>query len=134
MHRGGKRDEVIATAVPCLEREGYTDIHFSKPEKLTISFNHEFFDLPFFYSKHYFTANGRKYYWKGHTELVEEEHDVLCATFTPSWIEDKGHRIGQLVIKSDGKEIMDVIVFTQLIVQERTDEYKASVTSSFDTC
>jgi hypothetical protein len=130
LHRGGKTDEVIATAVPCLEREGYTDIHFTQPRKLTLSFNHEFFDLPFFHSKHRFAANGKKYFWKGHTELVEEEHDVLCATFTPSWLEDKGHRIGQLVVTGDGKDIMDIIVFTALIVQERTDEYKASVNPS----
>ena len=58
---------------------------------------------------------------------MEEEHDVLCAIFTPSWLEDKGHRIGQLVIKGDGKDLMDIIVFTALIVQERMDEYKASV-------
>ena len=51
----------------------------------------------------------------------------MCATFTPSWLEDNGHRIGQLVIKGDGKDIMDIIVFTALVVQERTDEYKASV-------
>ena len=133
LHRGSKEGPIIATGVPCLEKEGYTDIHFTEP-KFTISFQHEHHTLPFLHTKNRFEYNGKKYYWKDHHELVEDGSDLLLATFKPSWLEGHGHRIGQLVIKGDGQEMRDIAVITALIVQERADEHTVSVSKSECLC
>ena len=113
---------MIATGVPCIEKEGYTDIHFIDP-KLTISFQHESHTLPFLHTKNRFEHKGKKYYWKDHHELVDPDTNLLLATFKPTWLEDHGHRIGQLVVKGDGQDMRDIAVMTSLIVQERADEH-----------
>jgi len=74
-----------------------------------------------------FTVNGKKYHWKDHIELVEDESNVIVATFVPAWIEDYGHRLGKLVIKSDARNMMDMVVITLLVLQERADEDTVSV-------
>jgi len=117
---------VIATGDPCLEKEGVTDIHFMDP-KVTISFQHVRHTVPFLHNKNRFTYNGKKYHWKDHHELVEEDANLLLATFHPSWLEGQGHRIGELAIKGDGQDLRDIAVVTSLVVQERADEYTASV-------
>lgn len=120
---------MIATGVPCLEKEGYTDIHFTE-SKSVINFQHESHSLPFVHTKNRFEHNGKKYYWKDHRELVEEDTNLLLATFKPSWLEGYGHRIGQLVVKGDGQDMRDIVVITALIVQERADENTVSVGNS----
>lgn len=122
---------MIATGVPCIEKEGYTDIHFNEP-KFTVSFQHESHTLPFLHTKNRFEYNGKKYYWKDHHELVEEGTNLLLATFKASWLEGDGHRIGQLIVKGDGQDIRDIVVTTSLIVQERADEHVVAVSNSVD--
>ena len=125
-HRGVKSDTVIATGVPCLEKKGRTDIHFIEP-KFTVSFEHLHHSLPFTPSRSILTYNGKKYHWKDHHELVEDDTNILLATFHASWLECNGHKIGRLVIKGDGQDMRDLVVITSLIVQERADENEVSV-------
>ena len=125
-HRGEKTGPVIATAIPCLQKEGGTDIHFMNP-KLVIPLQHIHHILQFTHDKNNFEHKDKKYHWKDHTELVDDEAKVVLAKFRPSWLEGQGHKIGQLVITPDGQEMMDVAVVTALVVQERADEYQLSV-------
>jgi len=76
-----------------------------------------------------FYMDGKVYYWAGHTELVSVETGDLLAQFFPSWlvIDVNEHKLGKLVIKGKGKENMDVVVATALIVQERSDEGRQAV-------
>jgi hypothetical protein len=131
-HRGIKSGPVIATGAPCLEAEGCTDIHFTDP-KVTISVQHVNHVLPFFHDKNCFKFDDKNFHWKDHHELIEDDTNVLFATFQPSWLEGQGHRIGQLFIKSDGQEMRDIVVVTSLAVQERADEYQKSVSGFCDT-
>lgn len=124
LHRGEKSGEIIATGVLCLEKEGYTDIHFTEP-KLTISLEHKHQILPFLHVKNYFEYNGKKYYWKDNQELLDEDNNLLLAAFQSVWLEGQSHRIGQLIVKADGQDMRDIVVFTSLIVQERADEHTA---------
>jgi hypothetical protein len=44
--------------------------------------------------------------------------------FFPSWFEGSGNKIGRLEILDRGKGMIDVIVVSAMVVQERTDEHK----------
>ena len=70
-----------------------------------------------------FTYNGGEYTWKGHSEFVDKEGNIL-AVFFASWFEGTGHKIGRLEILEGGKAMVDVIVVSAMVVQERTDEHK----------
>lgn len=89
--------------------------------------------LPFLHDKSCFKFNDKKFHWKDCHELIEDDTNILLATFQPSWLEGQGHRIGQLFIEGDGQEMRDILVVTSLTVQERADEYQKSVSDFCDT-
>jgi len=74
-----------------------------------------------------FQVDGVKYHWRGHTELVTDDGETLLATYNHAWVEAPGHKVGQLVITEDGKDLMDYVVVTSFIVQERADEHSLAV-------
>jgi hypothetical protein len=62
---------------------------------------------------------------------VEEPDNVILASFHPTWFEGTGlgHKIGRLEITKLGLEVLDVVVLTGVVVQERTDDHKYAVIS-----
>jgi hypothetical protein len=60
-------------------------------------------------------------------ELVKVETGELLAQLYPSWrvVDVHEHKIGRLVIQYEGKNMMDTIVTTALVVQERSDEERS---------
>ena len=121
IHRGGKDSLVIANATHCLEKDGVTDIHFVDP-KFTICMEHAHTYLPFFHGKHSFSYNDKKYHWKGHTALIDDETGVLIAALHTRFREPDPQKLGTLVVTPDGRPMLDLAAITCLIIQERSEE------------
>lgn len=115
LHRGGKDGPVIATAEPCPEKKYQTDIHMVE-NKLLIPFHHK-------HHHHHFAAFSKKYHWKGHKELVEEESGSKVAEYNPSVFEGRRNTIHEEgTLRVPQSEIQDLVVLTAIIVQERKEE------------
>ena len=69
-----------------------------------------------------FTVNGNKYHWKGHTALIDDQTRCLLAGFHSKFLETDNHKLGTLVITEDGKNMLDIVVISCLVMQERSDE------------
>ena len=153
LHKGGKDGVIIATAETCLDHEGDTDIHFlpqinhknptkhprsplnpnnhpsnpSLERSSVIILSHVHHHFPSIHGKTSFTHNNKKFHWQGHAQLISDSNDELVARFEASWFEGKGHKIGVLDVMEMEMGMLDLVVFSGLIVQERTDEHKQAV-------
>jgi len=108
----------MATAYPCSHKKEETDVYFVVPG-LTIPIRH----------KHHshFSFKNRKFFWKGHKELVEDDKGKNAAKFEPTWFEGHRDRIGVLDVEQ--VDVQDIAVVTALAVQERDEEFKSKVKS-----
>jgi len=122
IHRGDKSGPVIATTANLTpEEEDITEIYFA--DNLNpIVLEHDDPQLFNIHGKTTFTYNGKKYHWKGDTKLVEDETLTLLAIFHSSWFHFDLNKVGRLEITSEGKKMLNVVVITALVVQERSDE------------
>jgi len=130
IYRGDKTGSVIATTGGInMAKKGVTEVYFPDESNPIIleHIHHEFLHI---HGKTMFTYNGKKYHWKGHTGLVDDETDTLLALFHSSWFDLNWNKIGRLEITSEGKKLLDIAVITALIVQERSDEGKQAVRPS----
>jgi hypothetical protein len=116
--------------VACLLTPGATDIHFNEPRST--------FQLTHIHSCHYlsktkFSIDGNHYHWAGHGELVEEKTGDVIAQFYPSWnvMDSDEHKIGKMIVKEKGQALLDAVVTTALIVQERSEEGRQAVAFLF---
>ena len=123
IHKGDKSGPVLATASQCLAKDGVTDIHLTSPKE-TIQMEHVHRLLPFFHGKTLFTVNGKKYHWKGHTMLINDQTGFAFAGFHPRFLEPNFHKLGTLIVMGDGKNMLDIVVISCLVLQERSDEGK----------
>lgn len=121
VHKGDETGPILATATICLVKDGQTDIHFLEPEE-TICLQHKHNLLPFFHGKTLFEKGGRKYHWSGHTALVDEASGAFLAGFHARFLESQGHKLGTLVVTKEGREILDLVAVSCLVIQERSDE------------
>ena len=129
IHQGDKSGPVIADATQCLLTSGATDIQlFVGTGKHVIQFQHRHHYLPFFHGKSFFEWEGKKYHWKGHTALIEDDTGILIAALHTRFLDDP-QRLGTLVITYDGLErnMADLVVVTCLVMQERSEEGRLSV-------
>jgi hypothetical protein len=79
-------------------------------------------------SKSHFKVNGNQYYWYEDSELVDGNGLVLAQFYRTSHTVDADeHKVGKLIIKDPGKELVDLVVITSLIVQENSEEGKQAV-------
>lgn len=62
---------------------------------------------------------------------MEEPDNIILASFHATWFEGTGvgHKIGGLEVTRVGLEVLDVVVLTAVVVQERTDDHKYVVFS-----
>lgn len=129
IHRGNKEGPIIAEVSACLVTPGITDVNISEP-LYTVELDHIHHEVVPSMTR--FTVDGKVYYWNGHVELVKVETGELLAQFYPSWrvIDVHEHKLGRLVIKEEAKNLTDIVVFTALVVLERSDEGREAVTST----
>jgi len=123
IHKGSKTGPIIATATQCLTQDGQTDIHFVNPKE-SITLQHKHSLLPFFHGKTLFQKSGKNFHWSGQTALVEEGSGAFLAGFHARFFESQEHKLGSLVVTKEGGEILDLVVVTCLVMQERSDEGK----------
>lgn len=117
--RGGRQGPIIATADPCPERKYQTDLHFLESNLL----------IPLEHKHHlHFCFGGKLFHWKGHEELVEDESGRTVAMFKPSLFEGNRMKIGGMSVDRMG--MVDLVVFTALVMQERNEEFKSAVPMS----
>lgn len=129
IRRGGQHGKLIAIATQCLEKDGVTNIHLLEPQKCTIQLEHDSTIFPFFHGKAGFSFDGKSYHWKGHTALIEDETGILIAALHTRFVESDPHNLGTFVVTLDGKAILDLVVVTCFVMQERSEEGKLSVHS-----
>jgi hypothetical protein len=117
LHRGGKDGRVMATADPCHEKHGSSKITMTDPES-TIPFEHHpsrmLGILP---PKTTFSIGGRKYHWKGDTDIFEDKTDTLIAQYQP---EGPGPNTGNLLMTGASDEsTREIMVLSSIFMQRR---------------
>jgi hypothetical protein len=120
IHKGSKTGPIMATATQCLTQDGQTDIHFGPEDNIVLQHKHGL--LPFFNGKTLFEKNGERFHWIGQTALVEEKSGWFLAGFHARFLESHEHKLGSLVITKEGCLMLDLVVATCLVMQERSDE------------
>jgi hypothetical protein len=59
--------------------------------------------------------------------LIEDDTRILLAAFNSKLFDFASHKIGSLIITEEGKKLIDLVVVTALVVQERSDEARQAV-------
>lgn len=134
IHRGGKTGpEIATTSSPIFAQPDITEVSLAN-ESEPLVLEHVEYGLLHIHGKTSFTVGGKKYHWKGHTGLVDDETDTLLALFHSSWFTFEWNKVGRLEITSEGKKMLDLVAITALIVQERSDEAKQAVLPLLAEC
>ena len=76
----------------------------------------------FFSGKTFFEIEGTKVHWKGQSALVEDDSGVCLAVYKAKRFEAKDRRFGTLLITAHGAPLVDIIVSSALVEQERSDQ------------
>ena len=126
IHRGDESGQVIATTKSFQGKDGITEIQLTQVEA-TVPIRHKHHTLPFLGGYTAFRADGKQYEWKKHQQLIDQSSGKRLATFGRN-TDKKSERLGRLTIMRDGQEMIDLIVITCLVDQERGDEGKWTVT------
>lgn len=126
IHRGNKDGPVLATTVPCEEKKSKYDIHFVDPKLPTIPVHHRHHE----HHEHHFHFNNKWFHFGHHHHHHDKDHPKddkdTVATYLPTIFEGSyAEVVGKLHITL--KEIQDLVVTTVLVVQERDEEKKPSV-------
>ena len=126
-HRGGKAGVVIATADPCQEKQGSSKIQFTEPSS-TIILEHLPRRMIILPPKTSFTFDGKKYYWKGYTDLFEEKTDKLVSQYYSKAEEGADPNTGSLLVtEGNDKQLDDMIVISAVVMQQRSEARKRAV-------
>lgn len=123
IHRGDANGPVIATADSFQGRDGITEIAMLETEAI-VPIRHRHHSLPMMHGSSYFRVDGKQMQWKKHTELIDDNGNVL-ARF--EGVTEDSHKVGRLVITQQGQQRADLAMITCLIDQERADEGKYKV-------
>lgn len=129
IHRGDKEGPVIATALQCFEKDGVTEIQMYEPFETIVYLSHVHHMLPFFHGRTSFTFGSKSYHWKGHTALIEDNTGLFIAALHTKFSETHYHKLGTLIVQPKGQKLLDLIVISCLVMQERSDEGKLAVSS-----
>jgi len=117
IHRGDKYGPLIADTRSCPSSPGATDIRVLAAGNRNSHCHHDEDTR-----RTHFVKNGRKFSWKNRTQLVDDTGAVVAQMQSNTDPEDR--RAGRLVINTeqDSKGLLDPIVMTALMVQERSEE------------
>jgi hypothetical protein len=118
---------VIATAETCEEKQGSSKIQMTETST-TIALEHIPRRMLVVPPKTTFTAGGKKYYWKGYTDLFDESTDKLLAQYSPVEVEGPDSKTGELLITEGvDKQINDLAVISAIVQQHRSEARKRAV-------
>lgn len=123
IHRGDATGPVIATADSFQGKDGITEIAMVENEAI-MPIRHRHHTLPMMHGSSYFRVDGKQMQWKKHTELIDDNGNVL-ARFEA--VTEDSNKVGRLVVTQEGQQRADLVMITCLIDQERADEGKYKV-------
>lgn len=117
---------VIATADCCEEKQGSSKIEMVE-FSTTVSLDHIPRRMVVLSPKTSFAVDGKKYYWKGYTDLFEDKTDKLVAQYLPS-LNGGAENIGELIVtESDNKQLNDLVVISTVVMQHRSQARERAV-------
>jgi hypothetical protein len=115
IHRGNKYGPLIADTQSCPSCPGATDIRVIGAARSPHLHHDE--DT----RRTHFVKNGRKFSWKNRSQLVDDTGAVVAQMQSAS--DPEARRAGRLVINDqENKALVEPIVMTALMVQERSEE------------
>lgn len=126
IHRDDKEGPVIATVDLNRATEGISVIEFKEPQAV-VQLKHVHHKLPFTHANTYFTFGGKKYHWKAHAALLEDDTRICLAAHHTINIGGPRRRLGSIVLTSEGLKMRDLVAVTRLAEQARCDEAKLEV-------
>jgi len=126
IHQGDKEGPVIATADLSRATEGISVVEFMEP-KSTIQLEHIHHKLPWTHANTYFTFAGKKYHWKAHAALIEDDTRICLAVYHNINLGAIPRKLGSIVLTVEGLKMRDLVVITCLVDKARSDEAKLEV-------
>lgn len=126
IHRDNKEGPVIASVDLNRATEGISVIEFKELQAF-VELKHVHHKLPFTHANTYFTFGGKKYHWKAHAALLEDDTRICLAAHHTVNIGGPRHRLGSIVLTSEGLKMRDLVAVTRLAEQARSDEAKLEV-------
>jgi len=127
IHRGDMEGPLIAEGRACRFTPGTTDLRFLDDPRQTIELEHVHHEESHTMTR--FTFQGREYYWKGYSELINVESEKSLVEFFASLDGEQG-LLGKLVLRlgteNEGKRFMDAAVISALVVQDHYREARAA--------
>jgi len=126
IHKDGKNSPVIATADLHQAKDGHIVVEFTEPQA-TVQLDHVHHKLPWTHANTYFTFEGKKYHWKAHAALIEDDTKLCVAVFHTVNLGGPRHKHGSIVLAADGPKMRDLAAITRLVDMARSDEAKLEV-------
>lgn len=126
IHRGDKGGPVIAIADLSQAKEGISVVEFQEPQSV-VQLAHVHHRLPLTHSNTYFTFGGKKYHWKAHAALIEDDTRICLAAHHTINLGGPRHRLGSIVLTHEGLKMRDLVAVTLLVERARSDEEKLEV-------
>ena len=120
---------MFATAEACEEKQGTSTIELTESNTKVILEHHPRRMAGILPPKTTFEADGKKYYWKGYTDLIHEGDNKLVAQYTAIEIESPDNKTGDLVISEGQETIFGIIVISAIVQQQRSNARKRAVGS-----
>lgn len=113
---------IIAATESFQGKDGITEIEMVETATV-VPIRHKHHILPLMPGYAAFKVNGKSYEWKKHRELKALGSDDILANFEANR-DKESNTLGRLVALEAGREILDLVVITCLVDQERRDEGK----------
>ena len=126
IHQGDKEGPVIATVDLSRATEGISVVEFKEPHVI-VQLEHVHHKLPFTHANTYFTFGGKKYHWKAHAALIEDDTRICLAVYHNINPGGTPHKLGSIVLTSEGLKKRDLVAITRLAEQARSDEARLEV-------
>lgn len=126
VHRG-RHGEIIAKTHPCISSPGDTDLHMHNGEEESTQVHMVRRPHHLTPWKTEFTVEGKKFDWYGRHEMVLDSK--VIARFFPTWhiVDLNEHKLGRLVVTGEGKNFLDLVVITALIMIDMCEEGREAV-------
>jgi hypothetical protein len=126
IHQGDKKGPVIATADLSRATEGISVVEFIEPQ-CTVQLDHVHHKLPWTHANTYFTFGGKKYHWKAHAALLEDDTRICLAAYHAINLGGPRRKLASIVLTNEGLKMRELVAVTCLVEQARSDEAKLEV-------
>ena len=126
IHQTDKDSPIIAAADVSRASEGISTIQFHDPEAACL-LEHVHHKHPFTHANTYFTYGGKKYHWKAHSALIEDDTRICLGVLHRINLGGVRHKHGSIVLTHEGLNAKDMVAVTCLVEHARSDEAKLEV-------